>query len=84
MNNWIHFAIWAAAIVVVFGILWWQGQITRLAGYCRETWVELQKCAWPSAEELKGQTALIIIMVVLLGVYIYVLDMVLSHTIFPK
>ena len=84
MNNWIHFAIWAVVIVALFGYLWWQGQITRLAGYCRETWVELQKCAWPSREELKGQTALIIIMVLLLGAYIYVLDRVLSHTVFPK
>ena len=66
----------------MFGYLWWQGQIQRLAVYVAETREELKKCAWPSWEELKGSTALIIIMVALLGGYIVVVDLALYKTAF--
>ena len=69
-------------IGAVFGYLWWQGQIQRLAVYVAETREELKKCAWPSWEELKGSTALIIIMVALLGCYIVVVDLALFKTAF--
>jgi len=72
------------AIGVVFGILWWQGQIKRLAGYCQETWVELQKCTWPTWDELKGSTALIIVMIALLGGFVVVIDLVLASIFFHK
>lgn len=84
MNNWIQIGIWAVAIAVVFGILWWQGQIKRLAGYCQETWVELQKCTWPTWDELKGSTALIMIMITLLGGFIVVIDLILNLVFFHK
>jgi preprotein translocase subunit SecE len=77
VSNWIHIAIWAAAIGAVFGYLWWQGQIQRLAVYVQETREELKKCSWPSWEELKGSTVLIIIMVALLGGFIVLVDRVL-------
>lgn len=72
------------AIALVFGILWWQGQIKRLAGYCQETWVELQKCTWPTWDELKGSTALIMIMIGLLGGFIVLIDVVLTQVLFHK
>ena len=77
MNNWIYIAIWAAIILGAFGYLWWQGQIQRLANYVAETREELRKCSWPTWEELKGSTALITIMVALLGVFIIVVDRIL-------
>ena len=64
-------------IGAVFGYLWWQGQIQRLAVYVQETREELKKCAWPSWEELKGSTALISIMVALLGGFVVVVDTIL-------
>jgi preprotein translocase SecE subunit len=81
-NNWIHIAIWAAVIGGVFGLLWWQGQIQRLAVYVAETREELKKCAWPSWEELKGSTALIMIMVALLGGFVVGVDLIFTKT-FP-
>jgi preprotein translocase SecE subunit len=81
-NNWIEIAVVAAVIAAVFGYLWWQGQIKRLAGYCQETWVELQKCAWPTWEELKGSTALIMVMIVLLGGFIVITDVILTKVFF--
>jgi len=77
VNNWTSILIWAAVIGAVFGYLWWQGQIQRLATYVTETREELKKCAWPSWEELKGSTALIIIMVALLGGAIVGIDAIL-------
>ena len=79
MNNWTSIIIWAAVIGAVFGYLWWQGQIKRLAAYCQETWVELQKCSWPTWEELKGSTALIMIMIALLGAFVVLIDRVLFY-----
>ena len=61
----------------LFGLLWWQGQIQRLAVYVQETREELKKCSWPSWEELKGSTVLIMIMVALLGGFIVLVDRVL-------
>ena len=77
MNNWTHIAIWAVVIGALFGYLWWQGQMKRLANYCQETWVELRKCSWPTWEELKGSTALITIMIALLGAFVVLIDRVL-------
>jgi preprotein translocase subunit SecE len=77
VNNWTHIAIWAVVIGALFGYLWWQGQMKRLANYCQETWVELQKCSWPTWEELKGSTALITIMIALLGAFVVLIDRVL-------
>jgi len=82
VNDWIHIGIWAAAIGIVFGILWYKGQVQSLAAYVAETREELKKCAWPSWEELKGSTALIIIMVALLGGFVVVVDAALFKTSF--
>ena len=77
VNNWTNIAIWAAVIGAAFGYLWWQGQIQRLAVYVQETREELKKCSWPSWEELKGSTALILVMVALLGAFVVLVDRVL-------
>ena len=58
----------------LFGLLWWQGQIQRLAAYVAETREELKKCSWPTWEELKGSTALITIMIGLLGGFVVIVD----------
>ena len=84
VNDWIHIGIWAAAIGIVFGILWYKGQVQSLAAYVAETREELKKCAWPSWDELKGSTALIMVMVALLGIYIYVIDTVFYQVFFHK
>jgi preprotein translocase subunit SecE len=76
-NDWIHIAIWAVAIGGIFLFLWWQGQIQRLAVYVQETREELKKCSWPSWDELKGSTALISIMIALLGGFVVLIDTVL-------
>ena len=83
MNNWTTILIWAGVIAVVFGYLWWKGQVRQFALYCQETWVELKKCAWPTWNELKGSTVLIAVTIVLLGAFISVLDLIFNK-IFTK
>lgn len=82
MNNWIHIGIWAVIIGAVFGYLWWQGQVQRLAVYVQETREELKKCTWPTRDELKGSTLLIMIMVAMLGIFVVVVDTVLFKLFF--
>jgi preprotein translocase subunit SecE len=61
-------------VAVIFGLLWWKGQIARLAVYVQETRVELEKCSWPTWEELKGSTLLVFISIALLGAFTYAVD----------
>jgi len=69
-------------ILAVFGLLWWQGQIQRLAVYVAETREELRKCSWPTWDELKGSTALISIMILLLGTFVVVVDLIFTQIFF--
>ncbi len=69
-------------IGVLFGYLWWQGQIKRLATYILETREELKKCSWPTWDELKGSTVVITISIALLGGFVYVVDKVFFAILF--
>ena len=63
---------------VVFGVLWKTGQLLRLANYIRETREELKKCTWPSADELKGSTVVVLLSILGLGLYTVLIDLVLT------
>jgi preprotein translocase subunit SecE len=75
--------IWIAVLAVIFGVLWWQGQLQRIALYWRQTKEELKKCTWPTWEELKGSTLVVSVAIALLGVFNFVVDRVL-FTLFIK
>ena len=64
---------------VVFGVLWYQGYLVKIRDYVAETQEELKKCTWPTWEELKGSTVLVMITMALLGVFTIVVDFVLSQ-----
>ena len=74
MNFYVKLGIWVAAIAVVFGILWHKGQLLRLSIYVRETREELKKCTWPSWDELKGSTLVVMISILILGLFTVVVD----------
>ena len=78
MNDTTKILIWVVLIGALFGLLWWQGQIRRLAVYFQETREELKKCSWPSWEELKGSTALIIVSIGLLGIFTVAVDFIFN------
>jgi len=73
---------WTVVVAIVFGYLWWQGQIRQMATYMQETREELKKCSWPSWTELKGSTVLIMISILLMGAFTEVVDRILYFIFF--
>jgi len=69
--------IWVAVLGAVFAFLWWQGQLKRLAAYVQETREELRKCTWPSVDELKGSTLVVLFSVLGLGLFTVAVDWLL-------
>lgn len=57
---------------------WKKGHLLRLAAYVGETKVELRKCNWPTKDELKGATVLVMMSVAAIGVGTGVVDKVVS------
>ena len=78
VNDLTKILIWVVVIGVIFGLLWWRGQIRRLSVYVDETREELRKCSWPSVEELKGSTALVIVSIGLLGAFTVAVDFIMN------
>jgi preprotein translocase subunit SecE len=74
--------IWIAVIGVAFAILWWQGQLKRLAAYVAGTREELKKCTWPTWVELKGSTVVVMVAILLLGLFTAVVDWILVQVFF--
>ena len=69
MNEYVKLAIWAGVIGAVFAFLWWQGHLGRMRTYVLETREELRKCTWPSWNELKGSTLVVMISIGILGIF---------------
>ena len=51
----------------------------RLIRFLREVWIELQKVAWPTWEELKGSTLVVIVAVIVISIFIGIVDFGLSR-----
>ena len=78
MNFYIKLLIWVVVIGVVFGVLWRTGQLLRFANYVQETKEELKKCTWPSWDELKGSTIIVLFSILGLGVFTIIVDIILT------
>ena len=63
---------------VAFVVLWRKGFLARVADYVAETREELSKCTWPSFQELKGSTLIVMVTILLLGVFTFCIDFVIS------
>ena len=74
MNFYVKLGIWVAAILVVFAFLWRKGYLLRLSNYVQETREELKKCTWPSWDELKGSTVVVMISILILGLFTVAID----------
>ena len=55
------------------------GIVQRGVRFLREVWIELQKVAWPTWMELKSSTAVVIVAVILISIFIGVVDFGLSR-----
>ncbi|MGC8743357.1 MAG: preprotein translocase subunit SecE [Verrucomicrobiia bacterium] len=66
--------ILTAIVAVIFAYLWRKGYLLRLNTFIQETREELRKCTWPSTEELKGSTAVVLFVTAVLGAFIVGVD----------
>jgi len=72
--EYVKLAIWAGIIGAVFAFLWKKGYLRRFAAYVGETREELRKCTWPSLDELKGSTIVVVVSTLLLGIFTVCVD----------
>ena len=77
MKDLIVIGIWAAVIGTIFVVLWRKGALRQMTDYIQQTREELRKCTWPTWDELKGSTVLVLISVILLGIYTVAIDQAL-------
>jgi preprotein translocase subunit SecE len=78
VQNYTTLLIWVVVIGVAFVVLWRKGFLARVAEYVAETREELRKCTWPSVQELKGSTMVVMVTILLLGVFTFCIDFVIS------
>ena len=77
MNEYIKLAIVVAVVAAAFLYLWRKGHLLRLSLYVQETREELRKCTWPTWDELKGATVVVMISTLLLGLFTVGIDYLL-------
>jgi len=70
--------IWVAVVSVIVGVLWRKGYLLRFGAYVGETREELRKCSWPTRDELKGSTLVVLVSIVLLGGFTVIVDFIVS------
>ena len=76
MNDYVKYGL-IGALVVVLVLLWRRGSLKQLGDYVVETREELRKCSWPSVDELRGSTVVVLISIALLGAFTIGIDLVL-------
>jgi preprotein translocase subunit SecE len=77
----VKLGIWAGIVGALFAFLWRKGYLLRVSNYVLETREELKKCTWPSVDELKGSTVVVMITLALLGGFTVGVDFVVSYLI---
>lgn len=82
MSNLTKTFIWLGVAIVIFAFLWRQGQLNRIRQYISETLEELKKCTWPTWDELKGSTVVVLISIALLGAFTVIIDKILFEVFF--
>ena len=50
----------------------------RIKTYMREVWLEMGKVTWPTRDELKESTRVVIIASFLLTIFIFIIDRIMS------
>ena len=70
--------ITVVVIGVVFAFLWSKGYLVKIRNYIEETQEELKKCTWPSIDELKGSTVVVMLTIAILGAFTVGVDWILS------
>jgi len=50
----------------------------KISKFLREVKTEMSKVSWPSRDELKGQTWIVILLSIFLSLFIFIVDHILS------
>jgi len=82
VNDLTKILIWVVVVGAVFAFLWWRGHLKRLATYVEQTREELRKCTWPTWDELKGSTVIVMISIVILGAFTVLVDQIFFQIFF--
>jgi preprotein translocase subunit SecE len=77
-TEYIKLLVWVVVVAALFIYLWRKGHLMSLTQYVAETREELRKCTWPSWEELKGSTVVVMISILLMGAFTMGVDFVLT------
>ena len=78
MNWYLKLGLWVGVIGALFIYAWRKGLLLRVSNYAAETREELKKCTWPTVEELKGSTVVVMVTLALLGAFTVGIDAVVS------
>ena len=78
MDWYVKLGLWVGVIGVIFFYAWRKGVLLRMSNFTAETREELKKCTWPSVEELKGSTVVVLVTLALLGAFTVIIDAVVS------
>ena len=78
-NEYLKLALWAAVVGALFAFAWRKGYLRRLRGFSQETQQELKKCTWPTREELRGSTVVVVVAFALLACFTVAVDQVLMR-----
>jgi preprotein translocase subunit SecE len=82
VNEYLSLIIGIAVVGGIFAWLWFSGNLVRLSNYVQETREELRKCTWPSWDELKGSTVVVLIATIVLGTFTVLIDLFLGTVIY--
>jgi len=79
MKDYVPILVVILIAMVVFTYFWRKGAFVRLSTYWDETMDELWKCTWPTWDELRGSTIVVIVSVGLLGGFTMLVDFVVAN-----
>ena len=78
MKEYLPIIVGVAIAGAIFAFLWSKGYLFQLSTYVQETKEELRKCSWPTREELKGSTVVVMVSAALLGAFTVGIDFVIA------
>ncbi len=78
MSDYLSLVIWVVVIGGAFAFAWRKGYLKQLSNYVQETKEELRKCSWPTWDELKGSTVVVMVTIFLLGAFTVGVDLIFN------
>ncbi|MBO61253.1 MAG: preprotein translocase subunit SecE [Verrucomicrobiales bacterium] len=74
----VSWIIWGAVLLVILFVAKKRGWLDRIRIFFLQTREELSKCSWPTRDELKGSTWMVLVAVFLLGAFTFLADLMLG------